>query len=100
MTSITTPPEVAWIVPIVIPFVIGLLIGFIVKRTIKLIIVIALLVIVLIITGYVSITFQDIYDKAMEFLPVIIDLGSGLGNILPYSSLTFIIGLLLGLWKG
>lgn len=100
MSGVTVPPEIAWIVPIVVPFIIGLLIGFVVKRTIKLILAVILLVIVLIITGYVSFTFQDLFDKAMQFLPVIINLGSGLGNILPYSSLMFIIGLLLGLWKG
>ncbi|MBO3800681.1 MAG: hypothetical protein FGF52_06505 [Candidatus Brockarchaeota archaeon] len=100
MSGLTVPPEIAWVVPIIIPFIIGLLIGFVIKRTIKLILAIALLVIILVITGYVSITFQDIYDKAMKLLPTIIDLGSSLGNVLPYSSLTFIIGLLLGLWKG
>ncbi|MEM3712958.1 MAG: hypothetical protein QXR97_05435 [Thermoproteota archaeon] len=100
MSAVTVPPELAWIVPVVVPFIIGLLIGFIVKRTIKLIFAIILLVIILVITGYISITFQDLYDKAMEFLPTVINLGSSLGNILPYSSLMFIIGLLLGLWKG
>lgn len=99
MSGLTIPPEITWVVPIVVPFIIGLLIGFVVKHTIKLILAIALLIIVLVVTGYVSITFQDVYDKTMEFLPTIIDLGSSLGNVLPYSSLTFILGLLLGLWK-
>jgi len=100
MPGLTVPPEIAWIVPIVVPFIIGLIVGLVVKRTIKLILALALLLIILIATGYVSITFQDIYDKALEFLPTIINMGSSFGNILPYSSLTFIIGLLLGLWKG
>jgi uncharacterized membrane protein (Fun14 family) len=100
MAGLTIPPEIALIVPIVVPFIIGLLIGLIVKRAIKLIFALILLILVLVVTGYVSFTFQDLYDRAMEFLPVLIDLGSGLGNVLPYSSLTFIIGLLLGLWKG
>ncbi|MBO3840501.1 MAG: hypothetical protein QXN75_06610 [Thermoproteota archaeon] len=100
MSGAAIPPELAWVVPVIVPFIIGLLIGFIVKRTIKLIFAVILLIIILVITGYISITFQDLYDKAMEFLPTVINLGSSLGNILPYSSLTFIIGLLLGLWKG
>lgn len=100
MLEVTVPPELAWVVPVIVPFIIGLLVGFIVKRTIKLILAIMLLVIILIITGYVSITFQDIYDKAMRLLPKVIDLGSSFINVLPYSSLTFILGLLLGLWKG
>ncbi|MGQ9597409.1 MAG: hypothetical protein ACUVQY_03105 [Thermoproteota archaeon] len=100
LTGVTIPPELAWIIPIVVPFIIGLLVGLVIKRTLKLVLAIALLVIILIVTGYVSLTFQDIFDRAMEFLPKIIDLGGGLQNILPYSSATFLIGLILGLWKG
>jgi len=92
----TVPPELAWIVPLVIPFIIGLLVGFIVRRTTKLVFCVVALGIVLVVTGYVSFAFPDIYGKAMEFLPIIIE---GL-NILPYSSAMFLIGLALGLWKG
>ena len=94
------PPEFAWIVPVVIPFIIGLLIGFIVKRTVKLVFLVIALVIVLVAVGYVSFTFQGIYDKAMEFLPTIVEMGGGFKNVLPYSSVAFLIGLALGLWKG
>ncbi|MDQ1279300.1 MAG: hypothetical protein QG670_560, partial [Thermoproteota archaeon] len=31
-----TPPEIAWIVPVILPAIIGLLVGLIVKRSIKL----------------------------------------------------------------
>jgi len=98
--SINVPPEVAWIVPVAVPFVIGLLVGLIVKRTVKLAFAIIALIIILVATGFVSFTFQDIFDSAMKLLPKIIDLGGGLKNVLPYSSITFIIGLALGLWKG
>ena len=94
------PPEFAWIVPVVIPFIIGLLVGFIFKHTLKLIFSVVALIIILIVIGYVSFTVPDIYDKAMEFLPIIIDMGGGVMNVLPYSSITFLIGLALGLWKG
>lgn len=96
----TVPSQLAWIVPVIVPFIIGLLVGFIVKRTVKLIFSVVALVIVLVATGYVSFTFQDIYDKAMEFLPMVIEMGGGLKNVLPYSSVMFLIGLALGLWKG
>lgn len=96
----SVPPELAWIVPVVVPFIIGLLVGFIVKRTTKLVFCVVALVIVLVVTGYVSFAFQDIYDRAMEFLPTIIETGGGLENILPYSSAVFLVGLALGLWKG
>ncbi|KUO40884.1 MAG: hypothetical protein AVW06_05055 [Hadesarchaea archaeon DG-33-1] len=96
----SVPPEVAWIVPIAVPFIIGLLVGAAIKRTLKLVMIIAALVIVLVATGALSLTFTDIYDKAMEFLPRLVDLGGGLKDVLPYSSVSFLIGLALGLWKG
>ncbi|MDQ1280690.1 MAG: hypothetical protein QG670_1953 [Thermoproteota archaeon] len=98
--KLATPPEIAWIVPIIMPFIIGLLVGFIAKHTIKLMFAVAALVILLVFFGFVSITVQDIFVQAMKLLPQIIGTGTGLIDILPYSSLTFIIGLALGLWKG
>ena len=95
-----TPPEIAWIVPVIIPAIIGLLVGVIIKHSVKLIFVVAALVVLLVLTGFISLTFQDVYDQAMKFLPRIIGTGSGLVDVLPYSSITFIIGLALGLWKG
>ena len=96
----TTPPEIAWIIPVIVPLIIGLLVGFIVKHTIKLMFAIVALVILLVLTGLVSITYQDIFDQALKLLPRIIGTGSGLIDVLPYSTITFIIGLALGLWKG
>lgn len=96
----SVPPEVAWIVPILVPFIIGLLVGAAIKRTLKLVMIITALVIVLVATGALSLTFRDIYDKAMEVLPTLVDLGGGLKDVLPYSSVSFLIGLALGLWKG
>lgn len=94
------PPAIASLVLIIVPFIIGLLVGFIIKRTVKLLFAVAALVIVLVATGAVSLTFRDIYDNAMEFLPRLIDLGGGLKDVLPYSSVAFLIGLALGLIKG
>lgn len=100
MPGATIPPEFAWIIPVVVPFIIGLLVGLIIKRAITLVLALLILIIILVATGYVSLTFQDLFDKAMRFLPRIIELGGSLQNVLPYSSATFLIGLLLGLWKG
>ena len=95
-----TSPEIAWIVPVIIPAIMGLLVGLIVKRSIKLMFTIIALVVLLVLTGFISLTFQDVFDQAMKFLPRIIGTGSGLIDVLPYSATTFIIGLALGLWKG
>jgi len=94
------PPEIAWLIPIIVPFIIGLLVGFVIKHALKLVLVLAALVIVLVVTGAISIGFSDLYDKAMEFLPKLYDTGRGWINVLPYSSVAFLIGLFLGLWKG
>ena len=95
-----TPPEIAWIVPIVVPLIIGLLLGFIIKHTIKIMFAVAALVILLVFFGFITITVQDVFAQALKLLPRIIGTGSELVDVLPYSSLTFIIGLALGLWKG
>ena len=94
------PPEIAWIVPVIIPFLIGLLVGVIVKNSFKLLFTIGALLILLVLTGYISLTYHDVFDQAMKILPQIIPAGSGFFEILPYSTATFIIGLAVGLWKG
>jgi uncharacterized membrane protein (Fun14 family) len=94
------PPEIAFLVPIIVPLVIGLLVGVLIKNALKFILILAALVIVLVATGAISISFSDLYDKAMQFLPKLYDTGHGWLNVLPYSSAAFLIGLALGLWKG
>ncbi len=93
------PPEVAWLAPIVLPFLIGLVFGAIVKRTAKLTLLLMMLVVLLTVTGSLSISFSDLYEKAMDFLPNILDTGEALKDIIPYSSVSFIVGMLLGMWK-
>jgi uncharacterized membrane protein (Fun14 family) len=95
--SVSIPPELAWIIPVVLPFIIGLLVGAIIKRGFKLLILVIALIIVLIATGVLSLTFTDLFTEAMKFLPKLYDVGVGLLNVLPYSTITFLIGLVLGL---
>jgi len=54
------------------------------------------LIIVLIFTGVLSVSFGDIFTEAMKFLPKLYDTGTGWLDVLPYSTITFIIGLVLG----
>ena len=96
----TISPQIAWIVPIIIPALIGLLVGVIAKHSMRLVFVVAALVVLLVLAGYISLTFQEVFDQAMKFLPRIIGTGSGIIDVLPYSTVTFLIGLALGLWKG
>ena len=90
------PPEIAWIIPIVLPLIIGLLVGAIIKKGFKLLMLVIVLIIVLIATGVLSLTFGDLFTEAMKILPKLYDAGAGWLNILPYSTITFVIGLGLG----
>ena len=94
------PSEIAWLVPIVVPLILGLLIGLLIKNALKLIFVIIALVIILVVTGALSLGFSDLYDQATKFLPKLSAAGSAVVNLLPYSSIAFLIGLGIGLWKG
>lgn len=94
------PPELAWLIPVVLPFIIGILVGAVIKRTLKLIVLVVALVVILVAAGLVTLNFRDIFDRAMEFLPRLIDLGGGIKDVLPYSSVAFLVGLSLGLWRG
>ena len=90
------PPEYAWLIPVFVPFIIGLLLGATIRRVVKVVFSVIALIIILSITGYISVTFQDVWDSAMMVLPAIM----GVQNVLPYFSMTFLFGLALGLWRG
>lgn len=91
------PPEIAWLIPLVLPFIVGLLVGAIIKKGLKLLILVAALVIVLVAFGVISVTFSGLFASAMTVLPKLYDVGHGWLNVLPYVSITFLIGLALGL---
>lgn len=95
----SVPPELAWVVPIVVPFIVGFLIGALIKKSFKVILLFVLLVAVLIFTGILNLSFSDLWERAMDYLPKVIGEASGWLNLLPYTSLTFIIGFVLALWK-
>jgi uncharacterized membrane protein (Fun14 family) len=93
---LSIPPEIAWIIPIVLPLIIGLLVGAIIKKGFKLLMLVIVLIVVLIFTGVLSVSFGDIFTEAMKFLPILYDAGAGWLNVLPYSTIAFLIGLVLG----
>ena len=90
------PPEIAWIIPVVFPLIIGLLVGAIIKKGFKLLMLVIVLIVVLIATGVLSLTFSDLFTEAMKILPKLYDAGAEWLNVLPYSTITFVIGLVLG----
>ncbi|MGD0330102.1 MAG: hypothetical protein ABSB40_06595 [Nitrososphaeria archaeon] len=98
----TIPSDLAWILPIIIPLILGLIVGIIIKVAFKLILAIILLLVVLFVIGYTLAlpSLRDIANSALKFLPQIWSGASPFINLLPYASIFFIIGLILGLWKG
>ena len=87
-------------IPLIAPFIIGILAGVVIKKGLKLIIAVIALIIALVATGYLSIGFSEIRERAMEVLPEIVEGARDEVQILPYSSAAFLVGLALGLWKG
>ena len=96
----SVPVELAWLVPIAVPLLIGLFVGSIVRKSIKIVFPIVALLIVLVATGYITLSYQDLFDRAMLVLPRVINTGEGFIDSLPYASSSFLIGLAVGLWKG
>jgi len=95
------PEEVAWVLPTVLPFIIGLLVGVIIKRALKLILIVIVLIVVLAAIGYVQFpSVEELMRAALTYLPLIQREAGPLINFIPYTSISFIIGLLIGLWKG
>lgn len=88
------------LLPLIAPFLIGLLVGAIIKKAMSLLVVGVALVIVLIATGAISLSYKDVYDKAMDTLPELWSEAHGWLGVLPYSSVSFLIGLAIGLWRG
>ncbi|AEB94945.1 hypothetical protein [Metallosphaera cuprina] len=89
------------IISLIIAFVLGLLIGFLLKNVVKVGIIILAIIIILIAIGALSPTTVE---------NALIHLGQSASqaeskfstylNLLPYNSIAFIIGLVLGLIKG
>jgi len=88
-----------WLVRLVAPFVMGLLVGAMIKATAKFIILLLVLVALLALTGSIALSVANLLERAMDYLPNLLRTGNAVKDILPYTSLSFILGLLLGLWK-
>lgn len=92
--------EVAWLVPLLAPLIVGFIIGALVKRALKLALLVMALVAALATFGYISVpSLREVAEAALTVLPRIWSEMGPFINVLPYSSITFLIGLTLGLWK-
>jgi hypothetical protein len=90
-----------FLVAAILPLIIGFIVGIIIKSIMKIGLALAILVIILILLGIV--TPDQIITPLMGLVKSGPGLTSGvqrLASYLPYSSLTFIVGLAIGFFKG
>jgi hypothetical protein len=99
--ALPDPSSLSFWAAVVLPIVLGFIVGLIIKRVLKLGIAIAALVIILILLGIVA------PSQILGGVLSIVKSGSALtaevqkiAGYLPYSSVTFIIGLAIGFFKG
>jgi uncharacterized membrane protein (Fun14 family) len=100
------PPDLSttFLVAAILPLIIGFIVGVIAKSALKIGIALAVLVLILIAVGIIT------PNQVLQPLISLVKSGSTISTIssdaqrlaayLPYSSLTFLIGLGVGLWKG
>jgi uncharacterized membrane protein (Fun14 family) len=92
------------IVPALVVLAIGFLVGVVLKKTVKLGLAILSLVALLVATGYINLQLNEsskttIYH-AVSLIPTVANQASGVASILPITSVAFLVGLSLGVWKG
>ena len=90
---------------IIATFLIGLLLGVVVKKVFKLALAIVALVVVLVVTGYVNLSLtqdrqQTIYRTFSSSLPTVLSKAEQVTTLLPLTSVAFLGGIAIGLWKG
>ena len=78
-------------------FIIGILLGVIVKRVFKLAMAIVALVVLLVVTGYLNLAWSMPSAPTVYY---VFNQAVGLASLLPISSVTFLAGAAIGLWKG
>jgi len=90
-----------FIIAAVVPLIIGFIIGVIIKSAIKIGVAIAIVVLILIAVGIVS--PGQVLQPLLSFYksgPDLVSYAQRVAGYLPYSSLTFLIGLAIGFLKG
>ena len=90
-----------FLVAAIVPLIIGFIVGVIVRSVLKIGIAIAVLIVILIAAGILS--PNEVLQPLLSVVksgPSLAPYAQRVAGYLPYSSLTFLIGLAVGLWKG
>lgn len=97
------PPDLSatFIVALLVPIVLGFLVGMVIKTALKVGAAIAIIVLILIFVGALSPSqvIQPILNGVKGNGPEIITQAKRVAGYLPYSSITFLIGLAVGFYK-
>ncbi|MCY0850393.1 hypothetical protein [Sulfuracidifex metallicus] len=89
------------IVSIAVTFVLGLLIGFLVKKLFAVGIILVAIVVLLMAIGYLSpATVESFLESIGTQVPKAISEAKSVSGYVPYDSIVFVIGFIIGLVKG
>jgi len=90
-----------FLVAAIVPLILGFIVGVIIRTALKIGIALAIIVVILIAAGIISPgqVLQPLLS-VVKSGPDLVTYAQRVAGYLPYSSLTFIIGLAVGLWKG
>ena len=97
------PPDASttFILSLIVPLVIGFLVGIVIKGALKVGAAIAIIILLLIFGGII--TPSQVIQPVLSFFqasgPALTTKATRIAGYLPYSSITFLIGLAVGLFK-
>jgi uncharacterized membrane protein (Fun14 family) len=102
MTSVLAPDgSITFIAALLVPLVLGFLVGIIAREAIKIGVAVAVIIVVLIVAGFI--TPNQVIQPLVQLArsgPGLSTKVSQIAGYLPYSTLTFIAGLVIGFFKG
>lgn len=102
MVTIAVPDlSTAFLVAAIVPLILGFLVGTVIKQALKIGAVIAIIILLLIFVGVLtpSQVLQPIYSAIKGSGPQALTQAKRLAGYLPYSSITFLIGLAVGFYR-
>ncbi len=102
MTSILPPDaSITFVAALLVPLILGFLVGIIGKAAIRIGAAIAVIIVILIILGFL--TPNQVIQPLVQMVrsgPSLTSKVSQVAGYLPYSSITFIVGFVIGFFKG
>ncbi|MBI3859143.1 MAG: hypothetical protein HY296_02725 [Thaumarchaeota archaeon] len=103
MVSVPFPPDlsVPFLLAILLPLIVGFIVGVIIKKALKIGIIIAVILLIVIVLGLAS--PSQILAPILSFWrsgSALTSFAERIAGYLPYSSIAFVIGAIIGFLKG